>query len=815
MTRYLGAGDQIQGEIMLEGGGAPEPGKNPLLKVHQILRGRYHWAIILGLLLGGVGGFLGYTIPKPDWTSRGSISIQPAVPGLLYSNTINNQPLPMFDAYVDKQTQLITSQRVIMHAMELPGWQDAPQLPTKRTLRDFSESVQAYRPRGSQMIFVAYTDKDPALAQVGVKAVLDSYEKIFGREKEVKEIGVQLDALNKKEKEMKADLAQIDKDIAAIALQYPTDDLTMFINNKLNALVSLDAWLFDAKRQVAAGLEARAATLPGSTTGPATAPDSQHSTIEITLELAASKDDRLRDLIAGRDSAKLKLESLKNRIGTNRPEVRDAMADIKTLDSAIEEQFEKVKLSLSARSPLGGTRIGQMDLDEAVKAVEAREKYYKDLKDEVVRLQQANSNLDSKKSKRQEISGHLDEVESALYRANFEGLNSGHIERISDGDIPLAPEKDRRAAIAGASSLAGLTLGFGIIALIGLSDRRLKSVADARDIMDRTGRVLGILPMLPDDITDPEQSTTAAFCVHHIRTLLQIGGNGERSNVFAITSAAPQDGKTSLVLSLGLSYATSGAKTLLIDADVIGSGLTHRLGAVARMRLGTLLNRKGLVSAEQLQAGLAEAQQSSRRLGEALVKLALVGQEEVDQAIAAQAQCKSGLLDVLDGNSLEDCIVSAGTANLSVLPLGNIEAKHIGQFSVDTVRRIIKEARKKFDVVLFDTGPLLGSLEAGVVAASVDEVIVAVSRGQQRPLLDKTFERLKQLGARLAGIVFNRARLQDIERSGYSHSMSSQRIVSPVVNGTVTASRGTRRLGPIAQAVVTDSSPDHNSDEAP
>ena len=88
--------------------------------------------------------------------------------------------------------------------------------------------------------------------------------------------------------------------------------------------------------------------------------------------------------------------------------------------------------------------------------------------------------------------------------------------------------------------------------------------------------LLGILPNLPDRLTDPAQAATAAHCVHQIRTMLQINA-GEDSNVFAVTSASPGDGKTSLTLALGLSFAASGSRTLLIDCDLVGAGLTSRL----------------------------------------------------------------------------------------------------------------------------------------------------------------------------------------------------------------------------------------------
>ena len=61
--------------------------------------------------------------------------------------------------------------------------------------------------------------------------------------------------------------------------------------------------------------------------------------------------------------------------------------------------------------------------------------------------------------------------------------------------------------------------------------------------------------------------------------MLQINNSVMRDKrAFSVTSASSGDGKTSLTLALGLSFAASGSRTLLIDSDLVGAGLTARLG---------------------------------------------------------------------------------------------------------------------------------------------------------------------------------------------------------------------------------------------
>ena len=76
-------------------------------------------------------------------------------------------------------------------------------------------------------------------------------------------------------------------------------------------------------------------------------------------------------------------------------------------------------------------------------------------------------------------------------------------------------------------------------------------------------------------------------------------------------------------------------------------------------------------------------------------------------------------------------------------------------------------------VVLIDTGPILGSIEATPVCAAADAVILTVARGQQRPLVEKALQHLLSIGARFAGVVFNRAQTRDFERSISGMSLRS------------------------------------------
>src|SRR5207247_85618 len=117
-----------------------------------------------------------------------------------------------------------------------------------------------------------------------------------------------------------------------------------------------------------------------------------------------------------------------------------------------------------------------------------------------------------------------------------------------------------------------------------------------------------------------------------------------------------------------------------------------------------------------------------------------------------------------------------GFPNLDVLAASDVKPEHASQLSPAAVKNLLDQCRSRYDVVLVDTGPVLGSIEAAFVAAAADDVIVVVSRGERRPLVNHSIERLEQIGAVVGGVVFNKATSVDVERSSYASRSQHSRV---------------------------------------
>jgi Mrp family chromosome partitioning ATPase len=90
-------------------------------------------------------------------------------------------------------------------------------------------------------------------------------------------------------------------------------------------------------------------------------------------------------------------------------------------------------------------------------------------------------------------------------------------------------------------------------------------------------------------------------------------------------------------------------------------------------------------------------------------------------------------------------------------------------------------------VVLIDTGPILGSVEAAVLAPAVDGAILTIAQGQNRWLARTALQRLRSLGVRTVGFVYNRAKAIDFHSSPFGSSAYSISVQSHASEGDASA----------------------------
>ncbi len=269
--------------------------------------------------------------------------------------------------------------------------------------------------------------------------------------------------------------------------------------------------------------------------------------------------------------------------------------------------------------------------------------------------------------------------------------------------------------------------------------RALLGVEAFEDLNAQQGMpLLGQMPEVSQSpgagLMDPEADDPASS-IHQIRAVLQIQATATDNRAFAFTSPHRGAGKTSVALGVASSMALSGTRTLVVDCDLAG-----RIQRSRAAETGS--------GAVPVAARLEDATTSGP---------ATLDHDRADhQGQGTRDASPKGITGMIDGAPLAECIAETTTDGLSLLPAVNPQTSHISKLSDAFVRRVIDESRVDYDMVIFDTGPVPGSVEALLVASQCDGVVVVVKQGEDRKAVDRTLSYLKVVGARITGTVFNR-----------------------------------------------------------
>lgn len=683
---------------------------SPLTKMHRLLRGRYVVTIILAALCAMAGAAAGYMSQKPKWRSFGLVEVKPVITDLHGDRAVIN-----YRALVLTHVALLQDERVVQMAMSSDDWKSLGRGATPQETSDFVSALDVEYIPDSALVQVAFTDLDRDAARKATRAIILAYEQLYAQEMGNRDQQNKLAEWEDRMRKASGDITYNRRKIDDLMLSKKlgsVDLLAEQVATKKQRVEKLAQQHVDALVQVET-IEGLLKMANRATTQPSSASRS-------TVEEIARVDQDMFNLLVQQRTKERELELLTSAtgrgLGENHPQVQSLRSDLGILNRQIEEHAEMFRqTNVATRRPDASgapqpvsresLEAAQLQANVVQKYLSAAQNDYDDLVNLWGQVRAIQDVIADREAKWKEASSNVDELTVQMKLG-------ARVQVISYGNQPLKPNVDRRKNFAVLGFLGG---GAGVVVLfllIGLLDQRYRYSDDAGTDMSGI-TLLGILPNLPDLLTDPDQAAIAAHCVHQIRTMLQINGTEER-RAFSVTSAAPGDGKTSLTLALGLSFAASGSRTLLIDCDLTGGGLTARLNMIT----------------------------------------------------------PDGVLEAISNRTLLEYIRTTDIADLAILPVGDARTHHASALSPAALRRLVADAKKHFDTVLIDTGPLLGSLEASAVCAAVDGVILVVARGQQRPLVEKAMQHLRAIGARLAGLVFNRAQARDFDRSVNRLSMA-------------------------------------------
>jgi len=686
-------------------------GPNPLKLAHRCLRGRYLVAIGLGALLSAPLAFVAYRAVPPMYESQALLQIRSRIEPTVYQ--MGDEQIPAFESFKQTQAQYIMSRRTLdlasdMLTRRIPDrWTSGPAGAGR-----LANGLKVGVPRVGEVLTVSVTHRDPGVAREATDAVLEAYLQLFGEGSALTRSQTERN-LDTEVRRLSREIAESQSRIAQLSERFGTDDLLPYVRQKTQQIADLDRRIDEIRIALttAAAREQDGSEDPGDTI----------RVEDLPLETLAQSDPFLGDRISLRRALQTELQTRLLRLGEGHREVRAIRDRLRVIDNEITDRVRTLQVMVDDGSvqiaPRGVVVSGTpaqltAQLEEAMRlrdvfrqeqaALNQTRNQIQAERDAIARLEQLNR-------------GNILNLEKL--RAENRNADIARVVVVQPGDTPVSPSTDRRLPLAAAGGMAGFGLGVGLIGLMGFLRTGVRYIDDFEPFLTRT-QLIGVVPDLDDDAGDG----SAALSVHHLRNLLHVArvrdGGGPR--VYTLTSPTSGDGKTSLTYALGLSFAAVGQRTLVVDADLVASGLTRQL--------------------------------------------------DLDGTI--------GLWEALDGAELSESIHPTTSQTLFAMPIGASRDTEPERLGGDRLTHVLEAVRERFDVVLIDTGPLLGSLDASLAASASDEVILTVASGQRTGLIRAALSRLDALHARCAGIVFNRASWSDLKGSISPASLNSWSIRS-------------------------------------
>ena len=321
-----------------------------------------------------------------------------------------------------------------------------------------------------------------------------------------------------------------------------------------------------------------------------------------------------------------------------------------------------------------------------------------------------------------------------MYRSIFQRLQQMEVE--GGGSEWVYPKVIERAGVPGRpirpnkklNLMFGLFFGlfFGVVVAFFLEylDSSIKNIEDISSYLKLFP--LGMVPQVQlgekkeSGEKDPEQSAGApgsrtywlandsrvplfvAEAYRIIRTNLAFGSIDNILKTLQVTSAVKGEGKTTTAANLAISLASAGSKILLVDADLRRPALHKILGLWAG------------IEAE----GLSDA--------------------------------------LMNGKSWESLVMPTSVPNLFFMGSGSMAPNPAELLSSRKMKSFIEEIKENFDIVIFDSPPIISVADAAILASRVEGTILVSRSGFiPRHLCLQAKQALESVHAKIIGCVLN------------------------------------------------------------
>ncbi len=264
------------------------------------------------------------------------------------------------------------------------------------------------------------------------------------------------------------------------------------------------------------------------------------------------------------------------------------------------------------------------------------------------------------------------------------------------------------------SLIVGLGCGIGLAFFVEYLDTSVKTIEDIETSLGVP--VLGVIPQKVQPFTDPRARSEHAEAYRVLRTNIRFSKQAQNGKTFCVTSGSIGEGKSLTVFNLGCVCADTGDKVMVVDSDL------HR-------------PKQHKIMGQSNSIGFANVLAGENSLDEALVK----------------------------------------TEYFDFLPSGRLELGSHGLLNTSRVRGIIDEFKSLYDIVIFDSAPVIGVSDALMLASEMDGVLMVIQhRKYPKAVSNRAKEMIESTGANLVGVVLNNINISRDYSYYYHHYHSYQ-----------------------------------------
>lgn len=382
------------------------------------------------------------------------------------------------------------------------------------------------------------------------------------------------------------------------------------------------------------------------------------------------------------------------------PEMRQLQAQMTELEKQVGEAVKVVTSSI--RISHEEAKAKEADLRTKLAELEADQSAFQDKNIQYTILKR---DVDSNRSQYESLIGKLNEVGvgSALKHESTV---------ITDAAVPpggpFSPRMSINLAIA---LMLSMVLAAAIVYLLELLNNTFSNPDQIESELKLP--VLGILPLVEDANIDQqlgEQQSALSEAYRSLRTSLQFTGTDGNPRSLLVTSSEPSEGKSTTSFKLAQDFASLGLRVLLIDADMRKPNLHAKFGTDNVVGLSNLLTNT-----------------------------------------------------VLKGD-LKKIFRTTRFPNVTFVSAGTIPPNPPDLLSSPKMARLLQACNERYDIVIFDSPPVIGISDAPILARLVEGTLLVVSAHQvTRKGAAAALKRLKSVGANVFGATLSKFAINKFE----------------------------------------------------